>query len=179
MQQILAGKKISIPTWQLTVVATPVVSVNDKVLSADMWNAQFSHNMHPADDLKVEIVYNDTTVDSLKFLKNQIQKTTHTLSDTQELADHTYKFIISGKNNNHNYLTKTKDSVTWLIKLEVYLENLSVTGLLTENATIEDFWPDFYVGKNGTYTLKIQTPIYGWLLQHDDWIVKQEILIRR
>jgi hypothetical protein len=167
MQKILAGKKISIPTWQLTAVVTPVIAIDEKIFSADTGYAQFSHVMHPADNLQVDIVYDENTIDSLNFLNNQMQKTTLALPDTQEITDHTLKFIISGKNDNHSYLTETKNSVSWLLKVDLYIENLAVCAL---TLTIEN--GDFYIGENSTHVLEIQTPIYRWLFQHENNIIQ-------
>ena len=141
MQKILAGKKIYIPTWQLTAIVTPVIAIDNKIFSADTGYTQFSHVMHPADDLQVDIVYDKNTTDSLNFLNNQMQKIILTLPDTQEITDHTLKFIISGKNDNHSYLTETKNSVSWLLKIDLYIENLAICALAIENG-------DFYIGEN-------------------------------
>lgn len=176
MQKILAGKKIYIPTWQLTAIVTPVIAIDNKIFSADTGYTQFSHAMHPADDLQVDIVYDKNTTDSLNFLNNQMQKITLTLPDTQEITDHTLKFIISGKNDNHSYLTETKTSVsptmqrlrtrhsTWLLKIDLYIENLAICALAIENG-------DFYIGENSVHVLEIQTPIYRWLFQHENRII--------
>jgi hypothetical protein len=113
-------------------------------------------------------VYDENTIDSLNFLNNQMQKTTLALPDTQEITDHTLKFIISGKNDNHSYLTETKNSVSWLLKVDLYIENLAVCAL---TLTIEN--GDFYIGENRTHVLEIQTPIYRWLFQHENNIYEK------
>lgn len=174
---ILAGKKINIPTFNLNVVATPWVGIADNICSAETHYEQFSHVMHPADDLQLEIVYDDVSLESLNFPGNQSQETVFTLVDDRQNTDHVLKFIFSGKTDNHSYHTETKEDVSWILKLDLYIENLFVAGLLMENASTEQFDSEFYIGKNGTYMLTIQTPIYKWLFQYDDWFVRRETLL--
>lgn len=173
---ILAGKKINIPTFNLNVVATPLISIAGNICSAETHYEQFSHVMHPADDLQLEIVYDDISLESLNFLGNLPQETVLALVDDQLDTDHVLKFIVSGKTDNHSYHTQTKDDISWLLKLDVYIENLFVGGLLMEDAIKEQFDSEFYIGENGTHILAIQTPIYKWLFQYEDWFVRRETL---
>jgi hypothetical protein len=161
-----------IPTWQLKIVVTPVISVANHLLSADTYFKNFSHTMHPADNLQVNISYDNNTIDSLHFLNNQIQERTFTLTDDHEIVDHTIIFNLSGKNNSHSCHTDTNETVSWLLKFDLYIENFCISGVFLENNNTDEFFSDFYVGENGTRILKIKTPIYRWLLQHEDNILR-------
>jgi len=169
--KILSGKKIVIPTWELTVGVTPMIGIAGSIFSAETHYSQFVPGMHAADDLQFDIVYDNTVINSLRFLNNQPQITTHTLVDDHTNTNHTLQFVLSGKNDSHSYHTNDGGDVSWILKIDLYIENLSMTDVVDEQL---DCLPDAmtsYMGENGTKTLKIQTPIYRWLLTHDNTIL--------
>lgn len=173
LQELMAGKAQIIPskpsTWQLKIVATPLIVINENIFSAEIHYAQFSHVMHPADALQVDILYDDTILDSVNFLNNQALETIFTLDDDHTKFDHNLKFIFSGKTDHHSYLTETHDSVTWVLKLEVWIEHLPIVPDLY--GIFNDIAPSI-IGNNGTTTLQIETPIYKWLIQHSNAILR-------
>lgn len=168
----MAGKEKVIPTkpptWQLKVRVTPMITIAENIFSADTHYAQFSHTMHPADTLQVDIVYDDVTLESFNFLNNQVQETIFTLDDDQTLLNHNLKFIFSGKTDNHSYHTETKEDVSWVLKFDVYIEYLPMVEY--PYGIFNGIVPSI-IGNNGTTTLQIETPIYRWLLQHSTAII--------
>ena len=173
LQQLLAGKKIVTPTWKLKVGITPFISVNhDNIFSADAYYAKFSHGMLPADCLQVDIIYDDILLESLNCLDNQAKETTLALVDDQIITSHILKFKLSGKTDGHTYHNESNNDVSWLLRLDLYIEDLCICGLLLDHKSTNDFSSEFYMGENRTHTLQIQTPIYRWLLQHDDYILQ-------
>jgi len=147
---------------------TPLISIGGTIFSAETHYPQFSAGMHPADNLQIDIVYDTVVLGRVNFPDNHPQEVTFKLDDELAPTDHTLKFIFSGKTNNHSYHTDTNVDVSWLLKLELYIENLAVTSMLH---TDYDTSLDFYVGQNVTHYLPLQTPIYGWLLQNDNRIL--------
>jgi hypothetical protein len=149
-----------------------LISIANDFFSAGTHFEKFSHTMYPADDLQVGISYNDSTIDSFNFLNNNPQERIFALHDNQEIVDHTIKVTLSGKHDNHSYHTDTYEDISWVLKLDLYIENFLVCGLFLENETPDEYLSDFYIGENSTHILKIQTPIYRWLFQHEDRILR-------
>ena len=147
---------------------TPLITIAENIFSAETHYAQFSHTMHPADTLQVDIMYDDVTLESFNFLNNQAQEAIFTLDDDQILLNHNLKFIFSGKTDNHSYHTETKEDVSWVLKFDVYIEYLPM--VKDPYGIFNDIAPPI-IGNNGTTTLKIETPIYKWLLQHSTTIL--------
>ena len=161
-QANLATKEF-VPTydyaWQLKVVATPVVGIDGDVFPAEVYKEQ-ALTMNTAAELQIDIEYDNIKLDSFNFSNHQAHETIFTLKDDHEITDHALRVILSGKNASHIY---DDDSVSWLIKIEVYIENLPI--LLEDDAVA-------IVGENGTTSLSIATPVYRWLLDRDTLIRK-------
>ena len=173
LQELLAGKEkvipAKLPIWQLKVRVTPLINIADSIFPAETHYAQFSHTMHPADTLQVDIVYDDVTLESFNFLNNQAQEMIFTLTDDQTRLNHNLKFVFSGKTDNHSYHTEIKEDVSWVLKFDVYIEGLPMVE--EPYGIFNDIVPPI-IGNNSTTTLKIETPIYRWLLQHSNAIVR-------
>ena len=144
-------------SWELTVVATPVISINNEIFPAEAYFEKLLC-INSADELMVDIVYDNVKLDSFNFLNNQAYKSTFLLKDDHKITDHTLEITLSGKNSSHIY---ADDSVSWLIKIEVYIENLPI---MLEDEVVK------MVGENSNTTLQLTTPIYRWLLDRDPLI---------
>jgi hypothetical protein len=174
-QKILSGKPVFTPTWELKIVVTPLISIANDIFSADTHFKNFSHTMYPADSLQLDIDYDGNTIDSLHFLNNQTQERRFKLADEYEKTDHAITFKLSGKNENHSYHTDTNDDVSWIFRIDLYIEQFFVSGLFLESGNADDFFSNFYLGENGTRGLKIQTPIYRWLFQHESSLLRSVV----
>jgi hypothetical protein len=174
-QKILSGKPVFTPTWELKLVVTPLISIANDIFSADTHFKNFSHTMYPADSLQLDIDYDGNTIDSLHFLNNQTQERRFKLADEYEKTDHAITFKLSGKNENHSHHTDTNDDVSWIFRIDLYIEQFFVSGLFLESGNADDFFSNFYLGENGTRVLKIQTPIYRWLFQHESSLLRSVV----
>jgi len=166
-QKILSGKPVFTPTWELKIVVTPLINIAKDIFSADTYLKNFSHTMYPADSLQLDIAYDNNTIDSLHFLNNQTQERSFKLADEYEKTDHAITFKLSNKNDNHSYHTDTNEDVSWILRIDLYIEQFFVSGLFLENGNADEFFSNFYLGENGIRVLKLQTPIYRWLFQHE------------
>jgi hypothetical protein len=174
-KKILSGKPVFTPTWELKLVVTPLISIANDIFSADTHFKNFSHTMYPADSLQLDIDYDGNTIDSLHFLNNQTQERRFKLADEYEKTDHAITFKLSGKNENHSHHTDTNDDVSWIFRIDLYIEQFFVSGLFLESGNADDFFSNFYLGENGTRVLKIQTPIYRWLFQHESSLLRSVV----
>jgi len=153
IEKIISGKPVFIPVWELKVIATPIVGINGDVFPAEVYKER-ALTMNTAAELQIDVVYDNIKLDSFDFSNPQPHETIVKLKDDHEITDHVLNIILSGKNASHIY---DDDSVSWLVKLEVYIENLPI---LLEDDAVK------IVGENGATTLQLTTPIYRWLLDH-------------
>jgi hypothetical protein len=159
MKKIISGKPVFIPVWELKVIATPVIGIAGEIFPAE---AHFEKllRINSAEDLQINVVYDNIKLDSFDFSNPQPHETVVTLKDDHEITDHTLEITLSGMTSSHMY---DDDSVSWLVKIEVYIENLPI---LLEDDAVK------ILGENGTTSLSIATPVYRWLLDRDTLIRK-------
>jgi len=153
IKKIITGKPVFVPVWELKVIATPMIGIDGDVFPAEEYLKRLLR-INSADELQIDVLYDNIKLDSFNFSNHQPHETIVKLKDDHEITDHVLNIVLSGKNASHIY---DDNSVSWLIKLEVYIENLPI---LLEDDTVKMF------GENGVTTLQLTTPIYRWLLDH-------------
>jgi len=157
-----AGKKIQTPTWNLTVLIEPGVSINETT-----WGPGQGINHYDQNNIVVEILLGDscllkTRLDTKKLVFSR------NIADTQEPQRKNLVIKLSGKPESPDL----EDNNHIAIKIDVLIENLSIVPLLeTDGCFIPDHSNERkiageFIGENGQQVIEIYTPIYVWLLQH-------------
>lgn len=157
-----AGKKIRPSTWNLTVLIEPGVTINETT-----WGPGQGDDYYDQSNIVVEIFLGDscllnTRLDTKKliFSKN--------IADTCDPQRQNLIIKLSGKPNNPDL----KDNNHIAIKIDVLIENLSIIPLFeTHGYFISDNTGQHkiageLIGENGQQVIEIYTPVYVWLLQH-------------
>ena len=162
LKDVPAGKKIQTPTWNLTVLIEPGVTMN-----ATDWCPGQGLDYYEQNNVHVEIFLGDccllnTRLDTKKliFSKN--------IADNCDPQRQNLIIKLAGKPNNPDL----KDNNHIAIKINVLVEHLSIIpvfethGCFVTDSTGERKVAGDLIGENGQQVIEIYTPIYVWLVQH-------------
>jgi hypothetical protein len=162
LKGIPAGKKIQPATWNLTALIEPGVNVD-----ANTWGPGQGFDYYDQNNIVVEIFLGNTCLLNTRLDTKKLVFS-KSIADTCDPQRENLIIKLSGKPNNPDL----KDNNHIAIKIDVLIENLSILPLFeTHGCFISDSNSEHkiageFIGENGQQVIEIYTPIYVWLLQH-------------
>ena len=175
---ILQGKIAYAPVWNLEIVLRPEFIVD----YVSKFSASQQKNLHATDQFPWENLEITVMLDQICLLKHLFTDPTPVsinqyFSDAGELAEHTITVALAGADVNNNFLVNDH-TITLGIDTELRIEGVDLEWylrnhlcFLTQNNTLE--YGRKFMSENGQQQITLQTPIYPWLMTHEESIVKQ------
>lgn len=182
---IFLNKIPYIPTWRLDLTIEPGIMVNYEtwILARD-YNKNAGQNFIPAwDEMFIEVFYDNVALLEKQALsQNNIIISCDLLDDTKN-TDHVLKIVLSGKIDDHSFIYDNKTEATTMIRVQINIEDLPInfclgdTHVFTSESTGDTRqWSEF-IGENGKQLVEIKTPIYQWLIQHEQQIIQEMVML--
>lgn len=161
-KNVPAGKKTQPATWNLTVLIEPGVNIDETIWAPGQGQDHYDQNPIVVEIFLGEDCLFNARLDTKKlvFSKN--------IEDTYDPQRKNLTIKLSGKPDNPDL----KDNNHIVVKIDVLIENLSIMPLFeTHGCFISDQGHERkiageFIGENGQQEIEIYTPIYVWLLQH-------------
>ena len=160
---VLPGKNSFFRTWNLKIIITPGLINDDKWAPLDL-------SQHFKDLIRINITFGDILLD--KILGNQPIVLEKDFEDSNQ--PQWQKLVITFSEKDIN--TPLADNEHSVIRIQIFVENILITNILE---TIGNYCTAYgetklgaeFIGENGKQSLEIYTPIYVWLLEHQDLIL--------
>lgn len=156
------GKKTQPSTWNLTVSIEPGVNTNET-----NWCPGQGSSYYDQENIFVEIFLGDSCLLKSKLGTNKLLFSKN-VPDTRDPQRKNLIIKLSGKPNNPDLA----DDNHIAIKIDVLIENLSIVplfenhGYFISDSDLKSKIAGEFIGENGSQVIEIYTPIYVWLLQH-------------
>lgn len=174
------GKSLAKRFCKLSFEISPVVIVDhDIYLTSEIPKSRQNHINQYLDkfqDLNFEIALDDSTIFQSNFNHTT---TTKFIKWVDDLDQRTHKliFALQGKSDDHSWLiSDTLENVTLGVKFYFEIEDLPTIDLFYQSATYktnnEIKCGSTIMGENGIQIMTFESPVYPWLFQHQDLIVR-------
>jgi hypothetical protein len=156
------GKKIQPSTWNLTVLIEPGVNVDATTWSPGQGSSHYDQN-----NIVVEILLGDNCLLNARLNTKKLVFSKNVVG-TRDPHRENLIIKLSGKPNDPDL----KDNNHIAIKIDVLIENLSIIplfetyGCFISDSNSEHKIAGEFIGENGQQVIEIYTPIYVWLLLH-------------
>jgi hypothetical protein len=156
------GKTIQQATWNLTVLIEPGVNTNET-----KWCPGQGSSYYDQGNIFVEIFLGDSCLFKAKLDTKKLMFSKN-IPDTRDPQRKNLIVKLSGKPNNPDLI----DDNHVAIKIDVLIEDLSIMplfenhGYFISDSDFESKIAGEFIGENGSQVVEIYTPIYVWLLQH-------------
>lgn len=152
-----AGKEVKPLVWRTAVQIKPVLTVDLQIY--DIKTIGQYPDLDRLDKLSVEILY-DQEVVAYASLSDTFEKD-FVFTDDKDHKEHEISFRLVGKTDDHSLLINSK-SITICAQIYIEIEEFDLTSWLNGNI----------IGTDTPKILRVQTPIYRWLIDNRHHLVK-------
>jgi hypothetical protein len=175
---ILDGKPLYNPVWNLKILAQPEFAIDyDQRYSADKQNDLYPGTHFPFENLELIIRYDQTQLATHCFADNSPIVINQNFADNTEFCNHELTIELKGADVYNNFLLDRR-IITLGVNIELFIEGIDLTWYLDNNQCFlsknngHEYGRKFMT-ENGRQTIDLQTPIYCWLINHQNFIVNQ------
>lgn len=168
---ILAGKVQQIPKWNLKLVMRP------RFMCDSEQPQEISTNNLPFDHFEIDLTYDRTCLLTHRFTDCAPVIFNASLDDGQQDPEHELCLHLRGADIDNNFMIQGK-TITLGIELDMYIEDIELSWyfnnydcFFTQSQQCKKGTK--FMSENGRLLVKLQTPIYTWLLENEQHIVEQ------
>jgi hypothetical protein len=157
------GKIPYVPLWKFDCKISPVITLDQEIIPGSCWK-EFAPDIKNFDDFEITVSYDQQVLYQGKINSDDCVSISEHLLDDKENIDHKICITLHGKTDDHSCFYQGK-SVSLGISIDLAIEDMPLGSTLLE-AGLKNI-----MGENETQTLVVNTPIYQWLLQNQEYIM--------
>ena len=157
------GKILYVPLWKFDCKISPVITLDQEIIPGSRWR-EFAPDIKNFDDFEITVSYDQQVLYHGKINSDDCILISKQLLDDKENTDHKICISLNGKTDDHSCFYQGQ-SVSLAISIDLAIEDVPLGSTLLE-AGLKNI-----MGENETQTLVVNTPIYRWLLQNQEYIM--------